>query len=152
MNRPPNQNTGVSHGGVGIFYKNRIGNFKPISIPNPDNFEILPAIGSIRGSSRKLAIIAAYIPPNYTVPRGKKCLEHIESCILDIKRRFTDPFIIVAGDYNQWDALEALVEYRDMKEVPVGPTRGSREIDRFFCNIHRSVTESAVLPPLETED
>ena len=39
----------------------------------------------------------------------------------------------------------------DLKEVHVGPTRGTRSIDRLFCNIHRAVEEAGTVPPLETE-
>ena len=101
LNRPPNQRTGVSHGGGAFFYRKSIGGFKKIKIDNPDSFEVLPVVSSLSGTSRKLAVIAAYIPPNYAVPKGKKCLDYIESCIIDIKRHFNDPLIAMAGDFNQ---------------------------------------------------
>ena len=73
-NREPNPSTGTSHGGVAIMYKKRLGRFKEIPVANPDKFEVLPAVGTIMGSSRKMVVVAAYIPPNYTASRGAACL------------------------------------------------------------------------------
>ena len=151
LNRPPNPNTGVSHGGVAVFFKKSFASFKKVQIPNPDNFEVLPLIGTMRGSSRKIVVLAVYIPPNYLVPRGRQCLEYIETCVMEVKNKFRDPYIVVAGDVNQWDLSSALQEFPDLSEVAVGPTRGDREIDRLFCNMTRGVTESGTVPPLETE-
>ena len=69
-NRQPNPSTGVAHGGVAIITRKGLGNFKKIDVPNPDNFEVLPVIGNVSGTSRKLILIGIYIPPNYTVPRS----------------------------------------------------------------------------------
>lgn len=57
----------------------------------------------------------------------------------------------LAGDFNQWAVESALVEFPDIGEVNVGPTRGDRRIDRIFCNLARRVGESGTVPPLESE-
>lgn len=44
LNRPPNPVTGVSHGGVAVFFRKSFASFKTINIANPDAFEILPLI------------------------------------------------------------------------------------------------------------
>ena len=143
LNRDANPTTGVAYGGVAVFYKKKIGNLKPINYPNPEKYEVL-------GTSRKIVIIAAYLPPNYTVPRGTACMEYVEDLIVEVKRRFSDPYIVLAGDFNQWRVEESLVEFADISEVPVGPTRGDREIDRIFCNMGRSVATSGTVPPLDS--
>ena len=130
-------------------YKKRIGRFKEIEIDNPEKYEVLPAIGTVAGSSRKLVVIAAYMPPNYSSSRGAACLEFIESLIIDVKRQYRDPFIVLTGDFNQWHIDQALVEFQDISKVPVGPTRGDREIDRYFTNMSRAVTASGTVPPLD---
>ena len=61
-NRAPNE-SGVAHGGVAVFFRKKLGNFKEIEISNPDNFEVLPVIGTISGTSRKIIVVAVYIPP-----------------------------------------------------------------------------------------
>ena len=149
--RPPNPSTGVSHGGVAILYKKRIGRFKEIPINNPESYEILPAVGTITGTSRKLVLIASYMPPNYTAARAASCIQFTEDLILDMKRRFRDPLIILSGDFNQWQIQEAVEEFADFSEVPVGPTRNGRSIDRMFSNMSRSVQTSGTVPPLEAE-
>ena len=151
LNREPNPATGVAHGGVAVVYRKKVGSFKKIDFPNPHGYEVLPVVGSIRGSSRKLVVIAAYLPPNYTVPRGAGCLEHIENVLVHVKQRFKDPFIALGGDFNQWSGEDAIAEYPDMREVLVGPTRGDRAIDRLFTNMSRSLITSGTVPPLEAE-
>ena len=62
--------------GVAIVWRESYGNFKAIHHANPDSFEVLSAVGLIKGSSRRLAIIAFYIHQlytftSYTSPQGK---------------------------------------------------------------------------------
>ena len=71
---------------------------------------------------------------------------------MDVKRQYRDPFIVVAGDFNQWAIAQALVEFPDMRETHVGATRGDRAIDRFFSNVSRSVSASGTVPALESEN
>ena len=61
--------------------------------------------------------------------------------IIELKRTYRDPFIVVGGDFNQWKIDEALVDFPDLKEAEVGPTRKDRCIDRLLVNnlsMHRS--------------
>ena len=150
LNRDPHPVTGVAHGGVAVIYGKKIGQFKKIDFPNPDNFEMLPVIGSLKGTSRKIAIIGAYLPPNYTVPRGTAVLEHIENLIVHIKQKFRDPFIVLGGHFNQWAGEASVAEFPDIREVLVRPTRADRAIDRLFTNMGRSVVASGTVPPFET--
>ena len=101
LNRDPNPNTGVAHGGVAVFFRSSVFSFEVFRFENPHKFEILPAVSTIRGSARKLVVVAAYIPPNYTVPRARQCMDHIESLIIEIRQKFQDPYVVVAGDFNQ---------------------------------------------------
>ena len=149
-NRAPNAR-GVAHGRVGVFFRQSVTNFKAFHFNNPDNFEVLPVFTTVRGSARKLVVVAAYIPPNYTVPRDRQCLEYIEAMVIQIRLKFRDPYVVVAGDFNQKDIAQALVEFPDISEVHIGPTRGERAIDRLFCNMTRGITSSGTVPPLETE-
>ena len=71
--------------------------------PNPEKFEVLPLSVTLAGVGRKLFVVAAYIPPGYTVGRGRACLQHIADIVLMIKNRHDDPLLLVAGDFNQWD-------------------------------------------------
>ena len=69
--------------------------------------------------------------------------------VLQIKRRYRSPYIIVAGDFNQWPAEDAFLDDPEIQEAHVGPTRGGRSIDRTFINF--PVNSWGILPPLETD-
>ena len=89
---------------------------RELELPNPDNFEVLVALGSIPGYTRKLVLVACYLPPGYTVPRGNAALAYIEDVVLEVKRRYRDPFIVVGGNFNQWKVEGSLTEYPDIRE------------------------------------
>ena len=141
INRRPNDN-GVSYGGVALVWKESRGTFKRFSVRNPDGFEVLAAAGSIRGQSRKIIIIACYLPPSYNRTKGAGALDYIEDVVIEAKRIYSDPYLIVTGDFNQWRVAEPLENFPGITEVAVGNTRGSRSIDKIFCNMGRSITES----------
>ena len=149
-NRPRNMSTGLAHGGVALFFREEICTFKEIPFPNPDGFEVLVAAGSIQGHTRKILVIACYMPPNYLADRANKCLDYLYEIIIELKRRYKDPYLVISGDFNQWDVARAVEEFRDITEIDLGPTRGSRTIDRTFTNFEK-VTESGVLSPLQTD-
>ena len=150
LNRLPSVN-GVSHGGVAVILRDTLASAVPFPFPNPDSFEVLPLIVTLPSIARKLYVIAAYIPPSYSVPRGKACLQHINNLVLEIKRKSNEPYIVVAGDFNQWNIAESLEDYPDISEVPSPPTREDRKIDLIFTNWCEDIHDSGCLPPLETE-
>ena len=150
LNRTPGAN-GLAHGGVAVIVKDSISKVNTYPFPNPENFEILPLGLKITTIRRKFHVIAVYIPPNYTVARGKACLLHLKDLVLDIKRKVRDSYILIAGDFNQWDVGDALLDYPDLLEVPSPPTRGDRKIDKIFTNWHDDIHQSGCLPPLETD-
>ena len=65
---------GFSHGGVSIVYRESALSLKKIRIHNPKEFEVVVAEGTLKGCGRKVVVIGCYIPPNYSVPRGRDCL------------------------------------------------------------------------------
>ena len=130
-------------------FKNSVRSLKIMKLHNPDKFEVLAASGIIKGCMRKLVVTALYIPPNYSVGRGRGAMRFTAAAVLEAKRKYDNPVIILAGDFNQWDMKSALRDFPDIYEVQVGPARGDRAIDRIFTNIKAST--AGVLPPLETD-
>ena len=106
--------------------------------------------GTIKGRTRKLLVLACYIPPSYSRQKGNGALDYIENIIIELKRRYTDPYIVVTGDFNQWKLENYLDSFPDIGEVAVGPTRGDKAIDRIFSNMGRSLVEAGTVLPLET--
>ena len=82
------------------------------------------------------------------MPRGKGCLDHISDAVLHVKSKFSEVYICVTGDFNQWQVQESLEDYPDLQEVVTPPTRKDRRIDRIFVNWETS--EADCLPPLKT--
>ena len=147
--RKPGTN-GVCHGGVAIAARHSCSDMSEYVLNNPENFELISACGYVRNVGRKFFIIGAYVPPNYSVPKGKQCLECIYNNVMDIKNKFPDCYLVIAGDFNQWEIGGALADFPDLWEVNAGPTRGDRRIDRVLSNLPQEAV-SAILPPLEAE-
>ena len=149
LNRPTSN--GLSHGGVAIIYKSSAVKLSRYKFANPENFEVLPVSSTITAIPRKFFLLAVYIPPGYPVPRGKACLQYVADIVLDIKSKYQDPFVLVAGDFNQWNIGDALSEFADLEEIPSPPTRGDRKLDKIFLNWPDDVDDSGCLPPLESD-
>ena len=149
-NRAVQAANGRVYGGVGVFYREELCKFKELNFPNPHQYEVLPVVGSLRGHTRRVVLIACYIPPNYTSARATGALEHISDLVIEAVRTYKNPHLIVTGDFNQWDLAHALSEFDFLKESDYGPTRGSRRIDRTFTNFEE-IREELTLNPLQTD-
>ena len=99
-----------------------------------------------------MVALSCYVPPGYSVARGKSCLEYVANVLIEVKRRYTDPYIVVMGDFNQWDLEGALEDFPELTETHHLNTRGNRSIDRVFSNFNDFVREVTVRPPLESDD
>ena len=151
-NRKEPAANGVTYGGVAVLWQETHCNFKEVVLRNVGDAEILACAGSLRGHSRTICVLACYLPPNIGRRSSDESLDKITDAVVELKRRFTDPYIIIAGDYNQWKAEDALLDFPDIREADVGPTRKDKQIDRIFTSMGRSITESGTLAPLETEE
>ena len=92
-----------------------------------------------------------YILPNYTKNRASGSVDYVADVVVQMKRKFNDPYLVIVGDFNQWKVEEGLEEHPEIREVLVGNTRNNKAINRIFTNMSRSVYESGTLDPLETE-
>ena len=151
-NREPTASNGVSYGGVAVLWRECFGSFRKLDLKNPDRFEVLVTAGSVVGHSRKTIVVACYLPPNMPLDRAEKCMCYISDVIVEVKARFNNPYLFIAGDFNQWRIEDHLADFLDIGEAPVGPTSGQRSIDRIFLNCSKSIRESGTLAPLKTED
>ena len=139
---------GVSHGGVAILGKDSRLKMKQIDFPNPEKFEVLPVKVSVREVKKGVTIIGVYIPPGYSVSRGRACLQHVNDLVLHLRQTSaTDDFVCVCGDFNQWEINASLEDFPDLEEAITPPTRNNRRIDRVFANW--DIVGAACLPPLE---
>ena len=80
-------------------------------------------------------------------------MRYVADAVTEMKRRYREPTILVAGDFNQWNIDDYLGDFIDIKEVGVGPTRGAASIDRIFTNAAPDLVRSGgTVPPLDSED
>ena len=143
---------GRRYGGVGIIYRKSRSSLKPFPLTNPDEFEVIAAVGKVTGVRERICCIGCYLPPNINADRAKRNLEYISDVITEVKRQYEDCLILLAGDFNQWQPGDLLQEHPDLSEIKHGPTRGDREIDRSFVNFSRSMSEYFTISPLDTEE
>ena len=61
-NRRPNERNGLSYGGVAVIWRQANMDLKELKLV-PSDLEILTCVGPIRRHSRKLAVMACYLPP-----------------------------------------------------------------------------------------
>ena len=134
---------GMAYGGVAVFFREEVCNFKQISIAGREDYEVVIAAGSMRGHQGKVVIVAAYILPNCNTATATGCIDYVNGSIVEIKQRYKDPYIIVSGDFNQWPIENAMQDFLDMREIEARPTRGSRTIDRTLTP-HGSMTRYGV--------
>lgn len=59
---------------------------------------MLYVAGKVTKVREKVAVIAVYIPLNYTKVKADLCLDYIADVISEVKRKFESPIITVAGD------------------------------------------------------
>ena len=96
-NRDPGSR-GFSHGGVAVAFRGSRCSFAALQTHNPENYEVLAALGTIPGHSRKMLVLACYLPPGDSAARGHGCLDHIQDLLIQFKRKYSDPYIVVGGD------------------------------------------------------
>ena len=71
--------------------------------------------------------------------------------IIEAKRRYREPYIVVAGDFNQWGIAATLADFNEVKEADVGPTRNAATIDWVFVSFGDRLTDAGTVSPLEVD-
>ena len=140
------------YGGVSVIFRRKTTSLTAFPLINPNEHEVVAAVGKVSGIKGKVFVIACYAPPNLTQNKADELLEFLSDVVAEGKRKFPDCSIVVGGDFNQWPAQDLLQEHPDLTEVQHGATRQGLKIDRSFTNFGRSIKESGILRPLETED
>ena len=98
-----------------------------------------------------MVVLGCYMPPNYPAAKAKEFLDHITDVAIQVRRKHDDPFLVISGDFNQWDIKGALADYQDLEEVPVGLSRRAQSIDRTFTSFSSEINEAGALPTLEMD-
>ena len=84
QNRRPIDN-GVAYGVVAIVWRESLYSMRKIAIHNGEDYEIMACVGSIPGHSRKMVVVAAYIPPGHSMAGpGEK--QKLTICVMLLPR------------------------------------------------------------------
>ena len=150
-NRTNVASNGRQYGGIALLFR-LSSKFACFTFPNPSDYEVMAAVGKIKGVREMVAVVTSYMPPNMTLVDARCMIEYTSDLIGELKRVHNDCMVVLGGDFNQWPVEELREDHPEIKEAEVGPTRGNRFIDRVFTNFHRSTTELGTRTPLETED
>ena len=60
-NREVNEISGLAHGGIAIVFRESMLSLREVRLHNPGRLEVMMAAGTIKGSTRKIAVIACYL-------------------------------------------------------------------------------------------
>ena len=120
-------------------------------LPETD-FEVVAAIGRRTRQRRKVLVIVGYLPPDYNASKNKPFMEYVCDSILTLKRKYSDPYIILGGDFNKRNIREAINYYKDIKVVKTPPTRAGSVLDIIATNLADCEVDSGVGPPITSSD
>ena len=103
-------------GGVAVIYDGSKLLVKPYPI-RTRGFEVMCVQGKIPNNTRPLFIIGAYIPPKTTARKTAEFMETISEAILKIRSTSSNPYLVVAGDFNRRDIGEAFHDYPEVSVI-----------------------------------
>ena len=135
-------------GGVAICYNAETIEMTQVKI-NESEFEIVAAIGRRVGQRRKIQVVAVYIPPSYDADQNEAHLNAVKDIIINLRRRYDNPYTMLAGDFNKRDAKKATADFPDMKIIPTPPTRGTNVLDIIITSFNDILIDSGVTDPIE---
>ena len=109
-------------GGVAIWFSGQVISMSRARLPHSKH-EIVAAIGRRTGQRRKILVIGAYIPPWYNSAQNKNFYLHLNDCLTLLQKRYDQPYVIVAGDFNRRDFRAATSEFPEIKQLQTPPTK-----------------------------
>ena len=145
------RDTGRRGGGLAICYNSKKIQMSKAKIP-PSKHEIFAAVGRRVGQRRKIVTIVVYVPPWYNAQQNRSLYNATNESILATKRKYSDPYIVIAGDFNRRNMLEATRDYPDIKTIRTGPTRGDSTLDLIATNFNESLIDFGTTSPVYSAD
>ena len=138
-------------GGVAIVHRKSRISVTRCKMPQ-SRFEIMATIGRRAGQRRKVLAIVAYVPPDYNADDNRAFLSYLCDTIMELKKKFDNPYIFIGGDFNRRDLGGAIKDYRDLRIIRTPPTRGAATLDLIATNTHGSVIEAGVTAPISSDE
>ena len=116
-NRDIHKPGGLIGEGVAIFFDTNKMSLKEIKLKK-SNPEVVAAVGCLPNTKRRIIVIAAYVPPSYSVKRRKSCVQFLHDIINRIKRDYKEPYVVLGGDFNNTDLGLITGSYADIETLP----------------------------------
>ena len=76
----------------------------------------------------------------------------MSDCILTLKNKYSDPYIILAWDFNRRSLKEATKDCPAIKPVKTPPTRGTATLDIISSNMGNQLLEAGITAPISTRE
>ena len=146
--RKGRQNVG---GGVSIVFDRKKIDLKPVAIRR-SSFEIVAGKGKLKGDTRLLFVIGVYMSTRLRKRDADRLLETCSQIVFKIKTEHENPYLIIAGDFNQFDTSKLTDDFNDLEIHSTPATRGTAVLDYSFTNFERDIISSNIYPPLTSDD
>ena len=114
--------------------------------------EVVAAIGRRTGQRRKVLVLGLYIPPWYNAQQNDSFCTYFNDCLILLKSRYDNPYIVVAGDFNRRDFKKVTRDHPDIKQVVTGPTRVGAVLDIIGSNVPDQLVDQGTTDPLTSDD
>ncbi|KAI8482474.1 hypothetical protein Bbelb_397940 [Branchiostoma belcheri] len=100
-----------------------------------------------------LIIAALYNPPksSTTYKSDDEVNDYLGRCLVQIKRDYLHPGIIILGDTNKYNSQSLCARY-GLKQVVNRATRGHSQLDSILTNVQGLYSPPVHLPPIGTSD
>jgi hypothetical protein len=118
---------------------------------NPGGYEVVGAEVKVKGYERRFVIFGCYMPPSLDAHSSRECMQLLVDITHEAKRKLNEPYLVIAGDFNQFNPAVALKEHPDVKEAVVGATRRGKKLDRIFTNFNKKIIHSKAIAPLQPD-
>ena len=136
-------------GGISIIYNSNTLTGSEYNVKK-SGFEIAVGKFKLKNESRALFIIGAYLSTRLSKQEAEKNIQALVVIINKIKLQHESPYIVLGGDFNNFDISSITTDFIDLILINTHPTRRNRTIDLAICNV--PVVENEVYPPLHNDE
>ena len=137
-------------GGVAIAFDKSLSNFTRVKIPKSQH-EVVCAVGSVRGISKRVVVVSVYIPPRTTADGLSDLCVYISNVIESVMQKYNDPYICLGGDFNNKDFSPAVEDFPTIQQLSSVPSRNAAALDLCFANLYSECYKVYSSCPLESE-
>ena len=143
---------GSRGGGVAIAFNPTRIRLSKLPFERDKKKEIVCAVGNCSLSKRKVALIAAYLPPSINAAELDGYIYSLVDMVDNIILKHPDAMIYVGGDFNKKDLSRFRTAFPSLLPIQAGATRRNEALDEIYTNMVPALTRKAILPPLCKED